>query len=127
MRFTTSLLLALPALALAEQAQIPLAEKVKGWFGAASSYVSSAAPAASKPVQAAASKIIQAKVSNLTLENYKDVLQPSSGKSADEWLVFINGGNVTCFGLCANATKAWNVCQSRFLHPPLHTWELQVR
>lgn len=41
----------------------------------------------------------------LTLETWKDVLTTD----AQNVLVFTTGGNNTCFGLCENVTKAWNV------------------
>ena len=59
MRFSTTAVLALPALALAEQ-QIPLLEKVKGFFNQATASVASVIPSApsvpSAPVAAAAAK-----------------------------------------------------------------------
>lgn len=116
MRFSSSLVLALPALALAEE-QVPLLEKVKGFFSKATAAVSSAIPAApSAPVNAAASKAAakaaEAIQHPITLENWKEVLtvDPTvSAPTTQEWLVFITGGNTTCFGFCGNATKAWNV------------------
>lgn len=116
MRVSSSLLLALPALALAEE-QVPLMEKVKGFFNKATAAVSSAIPAVpSAPVEAAAgkaaSKAAEAIQHTLTVENWREVLTvdpTASTPTTQEWLVFITGGNNTCFGLCANATKAWNV------------------
>lgn len=114
MRVTSALLLALPALALAED-QIPLQDKVKSWFGKLTDAVSSAVPAAvpSAPVEATAAKVAEHVQHHLTLENWKDVLTKDSTASApttQDWVVYINGGNLTCFGHCGNATKAWNVC-----------------
>ena len=111
MRFSSTLLLALPALALAEEQQIPLGEKVKGWW----SKVTSAVPvpaAASSPIAATAAKVAQSVQHQLTPENWKDVLthDPTvSAPTTQEWMVFITGGNSTCYGLCGNASKAWNV------------------
>lgn len=112
MRVSSALLVALPALALAED-QVPLVDKVKGWFNQAQSYVSTAIPAAATPVEAAASKIAETAVANLTLENWRQTINSSASASAagpQEWMIYVTGGNKTCFGLCGNTTAAWNVC-----------------
>ncbi|KAH7090756.1 hypothetical protein FB567DRAFT_520578 [Paraphoma chrysanthemicola] len=115
MRFSSTLLLALPAIAVAEE-QIPLLEKVKGFFNKATAAVSSAIPAVpSAPLNAAtekaASKAAEAIQYPLTLENWKETLTvdpTASPPVTQDWLVFVTGGNRSCFGLCENATKAWN-------------------
>lgn len=115
MRFSSTLLLALPAIAVAEE-QIPLLDKVKGFFNKATAAVSSAIPAApSDPInqagQKAAAKAAAAVQHPLTLDNWREVLTvdpTASAPTTQEWLIFITGGNTTCFGLCGNATKAWN-------------------
>ncbi|KAK8220457.1 hypothetical protein IWZ00DRAFT_485313 [Phyllosticta capitalensis] len=110
MRVSSALLVALPALALAED-QVPLVDKVKGWFNQAQSYVSTAIPAAATPVEAAASKIAETAVANLTLENWRQTINSSASASAagpQEWMIYVTGGNKTCFGLCGNTTAAWN-------------------
>ncbi|TKA69382.1 hypothetical protein B0A49_07052 [Cryomyces minteri] len=107
MRFTTSLALVLPVLAAAEQ-QIPLVDKLQGWFDQAKSYIPTGA---SSPVDAGASKIAEYAVTRLSLDNWKSVLVPSASaasKGPEEWMVFITGGNKTCYGLCGTAEKAWN-------------------
>jgi len=115
MRFSSSILLALPAIAVAEE-QIPILDKVKGFFSKATAAVSSAIPAVpSAPINAAtekaASKAAAAIQHPITLENWKEVLTvdpTASPPTTQDWLIFITGGNTTCFGLCGNATKAWN-------------------
>lgn len=115
MRFSSTLVLALPALALAEE-QVPLLDKIKGFFNQATAAVSSAIPAApSAPVDAAANKAAakaaEAIQHPITLENWKEVLTvdpTASTPTTQEWLIFVTGGNSTCFGFCGNATKAWN-------------------
>ncbi|KAK5119299.1 hypothetical protein LTR85_007655 [Meristemomyces frigidus] len=112
---TSPLLLALPALATAQQ-QIPFLDQVKGWFAAASSSISSAAPSAPSasipdPIASGAAKIADLKVERLTLENYKDLLKPGAAIASpgiEEWMVFVTGGNKTCFGRCGKAETAWN-------------------
>jgi hypothetical protein len=57
MRFSSTVVLALPALAAAEQ-QIPLLDKVKGFFNKATAAVSSSIPAVpSAPIKAATDKV----------------------------------------------------------------------
>ncbi|KAH4192581.1 hypothetical protein HBI65_046140 [Parastagonospora nodorum] len=115
MRFSSSLLLALPAIAVAEE-QIPLLDKVKGFFNKATAAVSSSIPAVpSNPIDAATNKAASAAASAIqhpiTLENWKEVLTvdpTASPPTTQDWLIFVTGGNSTCFGMCANATKAWN-------------------
>jgi hypothetical protein len=116
MRFASTAILALPALTLAEQ-QIPLLDKVKGFFNQATASVASVIPSApsvpSAPVEAAAAKAAAAVQHPLTLENWKEVLtvDPTvSAPATQEWLVFVTGGNSTCYGFCGPAEKAWNVC-----------------
>ena len=116
MRFSSTVLLALPALTIAEQ-QIPILDRVKGYFNKATAAVSSAIPAVpTAPIDdatvKAASKAAAAIQYPITLENWKEVLTvdpTASPPTTQDWLIFATGGNSTCFGLCGNATKAWNV------------------
>lgn len=112
---TSSLLLALPALATAQQ--IAFVDQLKGWFAKASSTISSAIPSAASsisvpdPVASGAAKVASIKVEHITLENYKSVLQPGAATASpgiEEWMIFITGGNKTCYGLCGYSEKAWN-------------------
>jgi len=115
MRFSSGILLALPALAVAEE-QVPLLDKVKGFFNKATAAVSASIPSMpSAPVDTATSKAASNAAAviqyPLTLENWKEVLTvdlTASPPTTQDWLIFSTGGNTTCFGLCANATKAWN-------------------
>ncbi|OCL12518.1 hypothetical protein AOQ84DRAFT_285019 [Glonium stellatum] len=110
MRFSSTILLALPALVLAQE-QIPLGEKVKGWINKAQSYVSSAVPAVPSPMDAGAAKVAKRVEHILTLDNWKSVLIANPSTTAagpEDWMVYITGGNKTCYGVCGNATKAWN-------------------
>ena len=116
MRFSSTFVLALPAVAIAEQ-QVPLLDKIKGYFTQATAAVSSALPSVpSSPVEAAknsaAAKAASAIQHPITLENWKEVLTvdpTASPPTTQDWLIFTTGGNSTCFGLCGNATRAWNV------------------
>lgn len=120
---TSPLLLALPALATAQQ-QFPfqdqvnqVTDQVKGWFAAASSSISSAAPSAPSisdipnPIASGAAKFADLNVARLTLENHKDVLKPGAATASpgiEEWMIFVTGGNKSCYGRCLHAEIAWN-------------------
>ncbi|KAK4990074.1 hypothetical protein LTR66_006895 [Elasticomyces elasticus] len=111
-----AVLLALPVLAAADQ--VPLLDQAKGWLAKASSAVSSYIPSGSEvkasipsALDAGAAKLASAAVTPLTLQNYKDTLKagPSAASSGpDEWLVFVTGGNKSCYGLCGPAESAWH-------------------
>jgi hypothetical protein len=118
---TSSILLALPALSLAQD-QAPLGGflgKIKDAFKAASTYIPSAIPSVvPDAVDADASKVPPRAVHNLNLTNWKDIVSPTaSAKSTgpEPWMVYITGGNNTCYGLCDEADAAWNVrlCSGR--------------
>jgi hypothetical protein len=110
----SSLLLTLPALAVAAEQQVPLLDRVKGWFNQATSLIPSAIPTPSvlaHPLDAGAAKVAELVVHPLNSSNWKDVLEPAAPRIdglPSEWLVFIQGTEV-CRGGCVNATKAWNV------------------
>jgi hypothetical protein len=116
----SSVLLALPALSAAQQ--IPLLDNVvgqiKGFFAQASETASSAIPAASSaaasipnPIDAATAKVADVQVPALTLANHKELIQPGAATASpgiDEWMVFVTGGNATCFGTCKRPEEAFN-------------------
>lgn len=108
-----SLLLALPALALALEPQQPLGDRFKDWWNKATSYVEASVPSTiPNPVEAATAKVAELAVTNLTKDNWKSVLTPTEAKftgAPHEWLIYVHGGNKTCYDACTNATKAWNV------------------
>lgn len=103
MRFT-SLVTLLPALAVAQE-QVPLADRVQGWFNQVKSYVPTAAPVA--PVEKLAEKISEKSVTPVSMNNWQTILTP--GPKEEDWLIFTTGGNKTCFGRCAHAEKAFKV------------------
>lgn len=108
MRFTQTLLLALPVLAAAQQK--PLQQTVQEWFDIAKSYIPGSI---AHPVDAGAARVAAEKVTVLNKDNWRSVLTPSTSASfsdgPDEWMVFFSGGNKTCFGRCEKLEKAWNV------------------
>lgn len=115
MRVPTFCLLALPALAVAQQ-QVPFLDRLKGMVDQAASTFQKAT--AGSPKQAAEEKIAQASVTSLTFDNWKDVLQ-HSGKirpydPPEAFMVFITGSNKTCgsVGRCDRANRAWEVSRA---------------
>jgi hypothetical protein len=113
---TSSILLALPALALAQD-QKPLGgffDKLKGAVKAASTYIPTSIPSViPDPVDAGASKVAARVVHKLNLTNWKDIVSPSAASSKstgpESWMIYITGGNKTCYSLCDDADAAWNV------------------
>jgi hypothetical protein len=112
---SSTILLALPALATAQQ--VPFLDQVKGWFNKATESLSSAMPAAPSadsipdPVASGAAKVADIKVERLTLENHESLLKPGAATATpgiEDWMIFVTGGNKTCFGLCGHAETAWN-------------------
>ncbi|CAI7601464.1 unnamed protein product [Penicillium pancosmium] len=101
MRFT-SLVALLPAVALAQE-QVPLADRVQGWFNKAKAYVPTAVPAA--PIEKLAETVSEKSVTPVTLQNWESILTP--GTQEEDWFIFITGGNKTCFGRCDRAEKAF--------------------
>lgn len=100
----TSFVALLPALALAQE-QVPLADRVQGWFNKAKAMVPTAVPA--EPIVKMAEKVSEKAVTPLTLDNWESILTP--GPQAEDWFIFTTGGNKTCFGRCEHATKAFQV------------------
>ena len=64
--------------------------------------------AISNPLDTAASAIAGAVVQPLNMQNWKTHLWPKADEE-QEWLVFMTGGNKSCFGRCDRANRAWNV------------------
>lgn len=119
LRFTTMLvlaplLLALPAIATAQE-QKPLGpsllDKVKSYIPGL----------AQDPVAAGAAKIAAANVTPLTNSNWEEVLAPKStspGQGPETWMVFVSGGNKTCYGRCGKVEEAWNETAALFAADP---------
>lgn len=113
---TSSLLLALPAIAVAEQ--VPLMDQIKGFFAKASDSISSAIPSPPSaptsipdPVASGTAKIAELAVQDITINNFNQVLRPGAATASpgvEEWMVFVTGGNKTCFGRCETSEKAYN-------------------
>lgn len=105
---TTSILTTLfVSVALAED-QLPFAEKAAGWFDKAKSFIPSVTPSIPNPVNAAAAGIAASKVQQITRANYRSILAPKAS-GEEEWLVYLTGGNKTCFGRCDKVDRVFNV------------------
>lgn len=120
---SSTLLLALPAAVTAQQQfpfldQVnPYLDQVKGWFNKATESISSAIPSAPSapsipnPVASGAAKIADIKIDRLTVENHDKLLKPGSATASpgiEQWMIFVTGGNKTCYGVCGPAETAWN-------------------
>ncbi|RHZ72176.1 hypothetical protein CDV55_104823 [Aspergillus turcosus] len=108
MRFIQALVI-LPALAAAQE-QVPLADRVQGWFNKAKSYLPTATPVV-PTVDRVVEQKVQQKPATVTVtpfntSNWQSILEPAS--EPQDWLVYVTGGNKTCFGRCGNADKAFN-------------------
>ncbi|KAI1954551.1 hypothetical protein LOZ59_004839 [Ophidiomyces ophidiicola] len=112
MRLSTTLVL-LPAL-VAAQNQFPFAEQLQGLIEKAKSFLPTAVPVVEPPQPSKAPPPVVPKrkknVASVTLENWESLLAPvtaDASKEAREWLVYVTGGNKTCYGHCGEADKAW--------------------
>lgn len=117
----SSVILTLPALCLAVEQQQPLGEKLKGWWNKATSIVPNVPSIIPNPLDAGAAKVADIAVTKVNASNWRSILTPGEPKitgEPSEWLVYINGGNKTCYGLCGNATKSWNVSAYQVLSWP---------
>ncbi|MCJ1230355.1 hypothetical protein MMC12_007028 [Toensbergia leucococca] len=117
MRFSTSLLLALPAVATA-QFQIPLVENLQPLFDKAKSFIP---PSLLSPVAQPSNKIAAKNVTPLTRDNWQSVLSPSTSAQSqgpENWMVFVSGGNKTCYGRCDGVEQAWNESAALFAATP---------
>ncbi|KAL2862893.1 uncharacterized protein BJX67DRAFT_289079 [Aspergillus lucknowensis] len=117
MRFIP-LLAVLPALAVAQE-QVPLADRVQGWFNMAKSYLPTATPVvpvAEKVVEPAKQVIQEKTITPFNSSNWESLLEPA--QSPQDWLLFITGGNKTCFGRCGRAEKSFNESLPLFAADP---------
>lgn len=108
------LLLALPAIATAQE-QKPLGQSL---LDKVKSYIPGLAQ---EPVAAGAAKVAAANVTPLTNSNWEEVLSPkttSPGQGPETWMVFVSGGNKTCYGRCAKVEEAWNETAALFAADP---------
>jgi len=88
--------------------QVPFADRAQGWFDKAKSYIPSEAGSVPDPVEDAASAIGAKKFEKINSRNYERTLRPKL-EGEEEWIVYLTGGNKSCFGRCDRANAAWNV------------------
>ncbi|OAP64697.1 hypothetical protein AYL99_00669 [Fonsecaea erecta] len=105
-------LLLLPLLVAADQ--VPLKEKAAGWLDKAKSYIpnggaapSIEVPVPENPIEAGAATIAEHKVEKINVRNWQRKLSPKPD-TEEEWMIYLTGGNKTCFGRCAHVDAMWN-------------------
>ncbi len=112
-------LLLLPLLVAADQN--PLVGKAYGLFDQAKAYVAGAAeslPDLPNPIDAGASKVAGRVVERINIRNWQRKLAPKPD-GEEEWMIYLTGGNKSCFGKCGPMNTVWNVCCcSQFI--PIH-------
>ena len=101
------LFLAFLTVLAAAQEQIPLGDRVQGWFGKAKSIIQPAAPVVPQQKVQEPAKVPEKPVTSFNLNNYKSLLEPSA--EPQDWFIYITGRNKTCFGRCDRADKAFDV------------------
>ena len=116
---TSSVLLALPALSVAQD-QAPLGGlfgKLKDAVKGASSYIPSSIPSfVPESVDAGAAKVADKIVHQLHFNDWRNVVKPSAAAAQssepEPWMIYLTGGNKTCLGFCDTADAEWNVSAS---------------
>ncbi|EHY55249.1 hypothetical protein HRR83_009050 [Exophiala dermatitidis] len=98
-----STFLLLPLLVAADQ--VPLKEKAAGWFDKAKSYIPSGTPP--DPIDAGAAVVADRVVEKINIRNWQRKLAPKPD-TEEEWMIYMTGGNKTCFGRCGNVDQKWN-------------------
>jgi len=86
-------------------------EKAAGWLDKAKGYIPSPS---NRPVDAAAAVVTERKVERINIRNWQRKLSPKPDIE-EEWMVYITGGNKSCYGRCAHADATWNVSFSNSL------------
>ncbi|ETN43985.1 uncharacterized protein HMPREF1541_10850 [Cyphellophora europaea CBS 101466] len=97
----------LPVLALTGTAlaQGGVFDQFNSWFSNIKNQISNTLP---NPVDAGASALAAEVVQPLGMQNWKQHIWPKPDE-AQEWLVYVTGGNKTCFGRCGNPNAVWNL------------------
>lgn len=60
------------------------------------------------PIDAGAGKVAQYKVEKINERNFQRKLGPKPD-TEEEWMIYLTGGNKTCFGFCDEVDLKWNV------------------
>jgi hypothetical protein len=83
--------------------QVPLKDMVSAWFDKAKAYVPG-----SHPIETAAAVITDKRVERINLRNWEGKLAPKLD-TEEEWMIYVTGGNKSCFGRCGPVDVTWNV------------------
>jgi len=92
--------------------QAPLKEKASGWLDKAKSYLPSGAP--SKATDTGSAPVVEKKVEKINIRNWQRKLAPKLD-GEEEWIIYLTGGNKSCYGRCGPVDVVWNVWSRR--HP----------
>lgn len=114
MRFSSTLALALPLLASAQNLD-EIKAQAQQYYAKFSTYIPK--PNTFDAVSAAAAKAAGSNVDYLSLDNWRETLRPSThsyASSPEEWWVLITGGNKTCYGLCDQVERSFNESAALF-------------
>ena len=128
MRVSTTLFLALPILITAQQ-QKPLLdtlqEQASSYLGQAQLYFEKAKSyvpgAIQSPINTGTANIAAKNVTPLTKENWYQTLKSSTSATSQgpsTWMVFVSGGNKTCYGQCDGVERAWSESATLFAADP---------
>jgi hypothetical protein len=105
---TTLLLLPLATTILAQQ------NPLQGYIDKAKSYLPTALNPPidpediPNPIDAGASKVAERVVERINVRNWQRKLAPKPD-GEEEWMIFMTGGNKSCYGKCGPINEIWNV------------------
>jgi len=68
--------------------------------------------------EAAAAKAAGSNIDILSLDNWRDIVKPSTATHPEEWWILLTGGNKTCYGLCGQIEKSFNESAVLFAADP---------
>ncbi|KAK5056777.1 hypothetical protein LTR84_012309 [Exophiala bonariae] len=103
MHFSSILLLAPLLSSLVTADQVPFVGKATEWFDKAKSFLPNQGP-----VDAGAAYVAEHRVERINIRNWQRKLAPKLD-TEEEWLIFVTGGNKSCFGRCGHAEATWNL------------------
>ena len=104
-------LLLLPLLVAADQ--VPLKDRAAAWLDKAKSYIPNGVP---DPIDAGAAKVAGKVVERINVRNWQRKLSPKPD-TEEEWMLYLTGGNKTCFGRCGPVNEKWNVRDATTMLP----------
>ncbi|KAI1614763.1 PTH2 family peptidyl-tRNA hydrolase [Exophiala viscosa] len=100
-------LLLLPVLVAAEQASFQ--DQAQAWFDKAKAYIPGNVPSTSNipnPIEPIAAKFADLSVEKINIRNWQRKLSPKPD-TEEEWMIYMTGGNKTCFGRCDEVDEVW--------------------